>query len=67
MYMCPSPDKIAFARKGLDAAEKLSGAARAGALTKLSTQLHGDATKARDAPRAHTLAYSVENLAKATK
>ena len=62
-----SPEKIAFARTGLDAAEKLSGAARAGALSKLATQLHGDAAKASDAPRAHTLAYSVENLAKATK
>ena len=59
--------KIAAARSGLDAAEKLSGAARADALNKLSTQLHGDARSATDAPRAHTLASSVGDLAKATK
>jgi hypothetical protein len=62
-----SPEKIAAARKGLDAAQKLSGAARAAALTTLATQLHGDAKSAADAPRAHTLAYSVGDLAKATK
>jgi hypothetical protein len=60
-------DKIASARKGLDAAEKLSGAARAEALNKLATQLHNDAKSATDAPKAHTLAYSVGDLAKATK
>jgi hypothetical protein len=60
-------DKIASARKGLDAAEKLAGAPRAAALTALATQLHADAKSAGDAKRAHTLAYSVEDLAKATK
>jgi hypothetical protein len=60
-------DKIASARKGLDAAEKLSGAARADALNKLATQLHSDAKTATDAAKAHTLAYSVGDLAKATK
>jgi len=62
-----SADKIASARKGLDAAEKLAGAPRAAALTTLATQLHSDAKSAGDAPKAHTLAYSVEELAKATK
>jgi hypothetical protein len=62
-----SAQKIASARKGLDAAEKLTGSARAEALTKLATQLHGDAAAAGDAPRAHKLAYSVGDLAKATK
>jgi hypothetical protein len=60
-------DKIASARKGLDAAQQLSGAARADALNKLATQLHNDAKTASDAPKAHTLAYSVGDLAKATK
>jgi hypothetical protein len=59
--------KIVSARKGLDAAEKLSGAARAAALAKLATELHADAAGATDAPRAHKLAYSVGDLAKATK
>jgi hypothetical protein len=60
-------EKIAAARAGLEAAEKLSGQARADALSKLSTQLHGDARSATDAPRAHTLAFAVGDLAKATK
>ena len=59
--------KIASARKGLDEAQKLTGPARASALTKLSTQLHEDAKSAGDPAKAHTLAYSVDNLAKATK
>jgi hypothetical protein len=62
-----SADKIASARKGLDAAQKLAGAARAAALTTLATQLHADAKTATDAAKAHKLAYSVEDLAKATK
>ncbi|MBI3568690.1 MAG: hypothetical protein HY084_10885 [Gemmatimonadetes bacterium] len=62
-----SAEKIAAARAGLDAAEKLSGKARADALAKLATQLHGDARSATDAPKAHTLAFSVGDLAKATK
>ena len=37
------------------------------ALGKLSTQLHADARSATDAPKAHTLAYSVGDLAKTTK
>jgi hypothetical protein len=62
-----SAEKIAAARKGLAAAEKLSGAARATALNTLATQLHNDAKSATDAPKAHTLAYSVGDLAKATR
>jgi len=62
-----SADRIAAARSGLDAAEKLSGKARADALDKLSAQLHGDARSATDAPRAHTLASAVGDLGKATK
>ena len=62
-----SAAKIASARKGLDDAQKLTGAARATALTTLAATLHTDAKGATDAAKAHTLAYSVENLAKATK
>ncbi len=59
-----SAEKIASARAGLDAAEKLSGQARKDALAALSKTLHGDAQAATDAKRAHTLAYSVGDLAK---
>jgi hypothetical protein len=62
-----SAGKIATARKGLAAAEKLAGAARSAALTKLAAALHADAAAATDAPRAHKLAYSVGDLAKATE
>ena len=62
-----SADKIAAARSGLDAAEKLSGHSRAEALEKLSKQLHRDAPAASDATRAHTLAAAVGDLGKATK
>ncbi|MEO7084995.1 MAG: hypothetical protein ABI442_00275 [Gemmatimonadaceae bacterium] len=57
-------ERIAFARTGLDAAEKLSGKARQDALSALATQLHADARSATDAPRAHKLAFSVGDLAK---
>ncbi len=62
-----SAAKIASARKGLDDAAKLTGAARASALTALAATLHTDAKGATDATKAHTLAASVETLAKATK
>ncbi|HEX3865185.1 MAG TPA: hypothetical protein VHV78_00480, partial [Gemmatimonadaceae bacterium] len=57
-------DKIESARAGLAAAEKMSGQARRDALAALATTLHGDARSATDAPKAHTLAYSVGDLAK---
>jgi len=60
-----SSDKIATARASLASAEMLSGQARREALTALATQLHGDAQGASDAPKAHKLAYSVGDLAKA--
>jgi hypothetical protein len=58
--------RIASVRQELARAEGLSGAARRAALTKLSTTLHGEATKAADAPKAHTLATAIGDLAKAT-
>ncbi|MFI5311873.1 MAG: LVIVD repeat-containing protein [Gemmatimonadales bacterium] len=62
-----SADKIASARSALATAEKMSGSARKDALTKLATQLHGDATGAKDAPKAHKLASAVGDLAGATR
>ena len=59
-----TPAKIASARAGLAAAEKLSGQARKDALDALSKQLHGDAQGAAMAPKAHKLAYSVGDIAK---
>ena len=56
--------KIASTRAALSAAEKLSGTARTDALNTLATQLHTDARSAADAPKAHTLASSVGELAK---
>ena len=56
--------KLASIRAELAAAEKLSGQARKDALTKLSTQLHQDARGSSDAPKAHTLASSIGDLAK---
>ena len=60
-----SSEKIAAARALLASAEMLSGQARKDALTALATKLHGDAQGASDAPKAHKLAYSVGDLAKA--
>jgi len=60
-------EKIAATRVALTAAEKLSGQARKDALSALATQLHADAAKASDAPKAHKLAFSVGDLANAAK
>jgi hypothetical protein len=57
-------DKLAAARAGLDAAEKLSGQARKDALSALATKLHADARGAKDEAKAHMLATSVGDLAK---
>jgi hypothetical protein len=57
-------DKLASTRTALAAAEKLSGQARKDALSALATQLHTDARSASDQPKAHTLAFSVGDLAK---
>ncbi|MCX5766441.1 MAG: hypothetical protein NTZ43_04345 [Gemmatimonadetes bacterium] len=59
-----SADKLSSIRAELSAAEKLSGQARKDALSKLSTQLHGDARGSSDAPKAHTLASAIGDLAK---
>jgi hypothetical protein len=60
-------DKIASARTALAGAEIKSGPARRDALSQLATRLHGDArtAAAADMAKAHTLASSVGDLAKA--
>ncbi|MEP6491782.1 MAG: hypothetical protein ABJF01_03840 [bacterium] len=62
-----SAEKIAATRLALTAAEKLSGQPRKDALTALATQLHTDAAAASDAPRSHKLAFSVGDLANASR
>jgi hypothetical protein len=62
-----APDKIASARAGLAAAEKLSGAKLKDALSALATQMHGDAQGATDAAKAHKVATAVGDLANATR
>ena len=56
--------RISAVRAGLSAAEKASGAARGAALSKLSTELHQDATSAADQAKVHMLAGAVGELAK---
>ena len=60
-------DKIASTRAALSSAEQLSGQARKDALSALATQMHGEAQRAADAPKAHKLAFSIGDLATATK
>ncbi|NBW66150.1 hypothetical protein EBR44_10365 [bacterium] len=59
-----APEKLASIRADLSAAEKLSGQARKDFLAKMATGLHTDARGSSDAPKAHTLASSVGDLAK---
>jgi hypothetical protein len=59
--------KIASTRAALASAEKMSGQARKDALATLAKQLHTDAASASDAPKAHKMAFSVGDLANATK
>jgi hypothetical protein len=57
--------RITAVRSALASAERASGAARRTALTQLATSLHGDARASSDAPKVHTLAGAVEQLAAA--
>jgi len=59
-----APEKLASIRADLAAAEKLTGQARKDMLAKMATALHTDARSSSDAPKAHTLAFSVGDLAK---
>jgi hypothetical protein len=54
-----STDRVAATRQALDAAEKASGSARRAALTKVATQLDGDARASSDAAKVRTLAATV--------
>ncbi len=58
-----STARLASVRAALTAAEKLSGSARNTALSRLSSQLHTEATSSSDAPKAHMLATAVGELA----
>jgi hypothetical protein len=60
-------NRIAAVRRELDTAERASGAARRDALTKLATQIEGDAGSARDAAKIRTVASAVSDLAGATR
>jgi len=58
--------QLSAARKELAGAEKASGTARQDALTKLATELDGEAGGAGDAAKVRTLAGAVRQLAGAT-
>ncbi|MFN8574453.1 MAG: hypothetical protein U0132_20540 [Gemmatimonadaceae bacterium] len=58
-------DRLAQVARGLDDAEKLSGAAQRAALTKLAAQVDRDAVGAADAHRVRAVAAAVRDLAKA--
>jgi hypothetical protein len=58
--------KIAAVRKALDGAEQASGAGRREALTKLATELDGDAGGAKDPAKTRMLAGTVKDLATGT-
>jgi hypothetical protein len=60
-----APERIAAVRQDLDRAQKLSGRERHDALTRLVTQLGGDAAAAGDAAKVRTLAAAVGDLANA--
>ncbi|MFL5494001.1 MAG: LVIVD repeat-containing protein [Gemmatimonadales bacterium] len=59
-------DRISAAREALASAEKSSGTARQDSLTKLATDLDGDAGGAGDAAKVRTLAGAVRQLAGTT-
>ena len=59
-----SADRIAAIRNGLTAAEKQKGSSRSATLKTLANEVHGDAQRASDAPRVHTVAAVLEALAR---
>jgi hypothetical protein len=59
--------KVASTRQALASAESASGTQRSGALTKLATQLNGDATGSSDAAKVRMLASAVGQLATASR
>jgi hypothetical protein len=59
-----SGDRISAVRQALSGAESASGAARRSALTRLASQLDGDAAKSSDAAKVKLAASAVRALAK---
>ncbi len=59
-----SADRLAAVRQALSAAESASGAARSSALTRIATQLDGDAAKSSDAANVRMLDDAVRGVAK---
>ena len=57
--------RITSLRTALTSAEALKGGARSAALSKLATQMHGEANTSSDAPKAHMFAASIGELASA--
>ena len=62
-----SADRISSVRSGLTSAESATGAQRRTALTKLATQLKGDASSSSDASKVNMLAGAVGRLAAAPR
>jgi hypothetical protein len=60
-----APERVAAVRRELERAQQLSGPARRDALTRLATELGGDAAGAGDAAKVRTLAAAVSDLASA--
>jgi hypothetical protein len=55
-------DRIAAVRRDLSGAELASGVARRDTLTRLASQLDGEAGSSRDAERVRTLARTIRDL-----
>jgi hypothetical protein len=62
-----APARLQATRQALTSAESASGAARRTALTRLATQLNGDAASATDGAKVRMLAGAVRDLAGATR
>jgi hypothetical protein len=62
---CLPPDRIATVRQDISSAERATGPARAGALTRLATQLESDARGSCDGPKVQALKQALTNLSNA--
>jgi hypothetical protein len=60
---CLSANRIATARTGLASAERASGAQRRDALTRMASELQGEARGSCDSPKVEKLAGAVRDLA----
>jgi hypothetical protein len=59
---CLSSSRIAAVRQDITSAERATGPARHDALTRLASQLEGDARGSCDGPKVQKLAQAVTNL-----